>query len=172
MKKLGAERILTKPAKTSELHEAVARIVGAHLPVEDTTKAKDVEEPLGDTQKLSLLLVEDGRGNQIVASQFLEDIGHQVVIANNGLEALDALEQGSFDAILMDMQMPEMDGYETTSQIRDNEMSTGRHIPIIAMTANAMEGDREKCLSYGMDDYLAKPIRAEELYRVLERTLM
>ncbi|MDF1816418.1 MAG: response regulator, partial [Verrucomicrobiales bacterium] len=133
---------------------------------------KKVETPTRDVPRLKLLLVEDGRVNQIVATQFLEEAGHHVVLANNGIEALEKLKVGTFDGILMDMRMPEMDGYETTTIIRESEKKNGTHIPIIAMTANAMEGDRENCLSFGMDDYLAKPVRAEALYRVLERNLI
>ena len=94
--------------------------------------------------------------------------GHTVVVANNGQEALDALENESFDLILMDVQMPTMDGLETTVAIRAQEHTTGAHIPIIAMTANAMQGDRERCLEAGMDGYVAEPIRSSDLYQAVE----
>ena len=90
--------------------------------------------------------------------------GHQVVIASNGCEALETLQHGAFDVVLMDVQMPEMDGYETTAMIRERERETGGHVPIIAMTAHAMKGDRERCLDAGMDGSLTKPIHAQALY--------
>ncbi len=100
----------------------------------------------------------------------LEKLGHSVVVASNGLEAVDALEQGRFDAVLMDMQMPEMDGLQATSAIRAREMRQAiERMPIIALTANAMKGDREKCLMAGMDAYLSKPIKSAELKDALDR---
>jgi CheY-like chemotaxis protein len=99
----------------------------------------------------------------------LQKLGHTVVVANNGREALDALEQGRFDAVLMDMQMPEMDGLQATGAIRTREMAQGlARIPVIALTANAMKGDREKCLMAGMDAYLSKPIKSAELKDALD----
>ena len=105
------------------------------------------------------------------AVNMLQGRGHTVTIANNGQEAVDAYEKTDFDAILMDVQMPEMNGYEATGAIRELEAEAGHdeHIPIIAMTANAMKGDRDKCLESGMDDYVAKPVRSEELFKVLRR---
>jgi CheY-like chemotaxis protein len=99
----------------------------------------------------------------------LEKLGHTVVVAPNGEAALAALHQQSFDLVLMDVQMPIMGGFETTAAIRAQEQVTGSHLPIIAMTAHAMKGDREKCLAAGMDDYLAKPLKAEELYTAIAR---
>jgi CheY-like chemotaxis protein/HPt (histidine-containing phosphotransfer) domain-containing protein len=112
--------------------------------------------------------VEDGLVNQQVASRLLEARGHHVSIAGNGIEALEALRGHSFDLILMDVQMPEMDGYEATRAIRRDEQQTGAHVPIIAMTAHAMKGDREHCLAAGMDAYLSKPIHAKILYETVE----
>jgi CheY-like chemotaxis protein len=94
--------------------------------------------------------------------------GHTVVVAGNGREALAALEKDRFDVVLMDVQMPEMDGLEATAAIRREERATGAHVPILAMTAHALKGDRERCLAAGMDGYLTKPVRAESLYQVLE----
>jgi CheY-like chemotaxis protein len=99
----------------------------------------------------------------------LEKQGHHVTVAPNGHEALAALDRESFDAVLMDVQMPEMDGFETTAAIRARERDTGRHLPIIAMTAHAMQGDRERCLAAGMDSYISKPIKARELIELLEK---
>jgi CheY-like chemotaxis protein len=106
--------------------------------------------------------------NQKLVSRLLEKRGHCVKVVANGREALGALEQGTYDLVLMDMQMPEMDGFEATVELRKREKLTGLHTPIVALTAHAMKGDRERCLNAGMDGYLSKPIRAQELYELLE----
>jgi two-component system, sensor histidine kinase and response regulator len=110
-------------------------------------------------QPLRVLLVEDNLINQKVASRMLEKNGHNVITANNGREALDILGEREFDAVLMDVQMPEMDGLETTAAIRASERGTDRHLPIVAFTAHALMGDRERCLDAGMDVYLSKPVQ-------------
>ena len=117
---------------------------------------------------LRLLLVEDNLINQKVACRMLEKVGHTVVVANNGKEALETLAGLAFDAVLMDVQMPEMDGFAATAAIRAREVGTGVHTPIIAMTAHALKGDRERCLAAGMDGYVTKPLRPQELFDVLE----
>jgi CheY-like chemotaxis protein len=99
----------------------------------------------------------------------LEKRGHRVVVASNGREALAALEEGTFDLVLMDIQMPEMDGMEVTAKIREKENLTGGHQPVVALTAHAMKGDQELCLAAGMDDYLTKPIRPQELDKLLNK---
>jgi CheY-like chemotaxis protein len=114
-----------------------------------------------------ILLVEDSVPNQKVALAMLQSHGHTVVVANDGNEAVGLFGAQEFDAILMDIQMPGMDGFACTAAIRATESGTGRHIPIVAMTAHALAGDREKCLAAGMDDYVSKPIRREELLRAL-----
>jgi two-component system, sensor histidine kinase and response regulator len=119
--------------------------------------------------KLRILLAEDNMVNQRLAFRLLEKQGHVIVLANNGQEALDHLLKDSFDLILMDVQMPDVDGLEATREIRKREVSTGKHIPIVAMTAHAMEGDRERCIEAGMDDYISKPIKASMLFEVIER---
>jgi two-component system sensor histidine kinase/response regulator len=119
--------------------------------------------------RLRVLLAEDNAVNQKIASRVLEKQGHHVTIAADGREALAALDGENFDVVLMDVQMPEMDGFETTSAIRVRERDTGKRLPIIAMTAHAMQGDRERCLAAGMDSYIAKPIRARELIELLEK---
>ena len=114
-----------------------------------------------------ILLAEDSLVNQRVAVGFLTKWGHQVVIANHGREAVEHWRREPFDVVLMDVQMPEMNGYDATAAIRREEQGTGRRTPIVAMTAEAMKGDREHCLAAGMDDYLSKPIDAESLFRVV-----
>ena len=113
-----------------------------------------------------ILLVEDNKVNQLVGSKVLENLGYGFTIANNGVEAVEAFQSGTYDAVLMDCQMPEMDGYEATAAIRRLEGSAG-HIPIIAMTAAAMEGDRETCMAAGMDDFITKPVRLEAVATAL-----
>ncbi len=117
---------------------------------------------------LRVLVAEDNLVNQRLAVRLLEKRGHQVVVAATGLEALKALEKESFDLVLMDVQMPEMDGLEATTAIREKEKNTGLHQPVVALTAHAMKGDREKCLAGGMDGYLTKPIRPQALDQRLE----
>ena len=121
-------------------------------------------------RKLRILLAEDNKVNQLVAARLLEKRGHTVVIAGNGREALAALDEpgsGGFDLILMDVQMPEMDGFEATGIIRAREKSSGTHLPIIAMTAHAMKGDEERCLAAGMDGYVSKPIQVEQFFAAI-----
>jgi CheY-like chemotaxis protein len=117
-----------------------------------------------------VLLVEDNPVNQKLGRIVLTRLGLQVDIANNGLEALRLLPQRPYDLVFMDCQMPEMDGFEATTAIRSWEVSTGRpRVPIVAMTANAMAGDRERCLAAGMDDYIAKPIQSQRIVEALQR---
>jgi CheY-like chemotaxis protein len=121
-----------------------------------------------DAKKLRVLLAEDNPVNQKVATRLLERRGHEVTVANNGLEAISLAEQDAFDLILMDVQMPEMDGLEATARIRAIQKESGVYVPIIAMTAYAMTGDREKCLNAGMDGYVNKPINPEEFVATVE----
>jgi CheY-like chemotaxis protein len=120
---------------------------------------------------LQILLVEDNVINQKVASRMLEKNGHTVVVASNGKEALRAVEAGRFDAVLMDVQMPEMDGLEATAAIRAAEQGTDRRLPIVALTADAMTGDRERCLEAGMDGYVTKPVQSPQLLQALAEVL-
>ena len=164
-RKLGAAAYLTKPVTESELFDAVLTALGA--------KVKRAEPPVLITRhslregqrKLRILLAEDNAVNQMLAARLIEKQGHAATVVSNGREALAALEKGSFDVVLMDVQMPEMDGFEATAEIRRKEETTGKHLPIIAMTAYAMRGDRERCLNAGMDSYVCKPIRPEDLFR-------
>ena len=161
---------LLKPIRQSELREAVARVLGAkeqrsEIPLVTRYSLQDVLDP---SVSLRVLLAEDNLVNQRLGMRLLEKRGHSVVVAGNGRETLAAFESGGFDLILMDLQMPEMDGFEATVAIRKKEKDSGSHLPIVALTAHAMKGDREKCLAGGMDGYLTKPIRPQELDELLE----
>jgi CheY-like chemotaxis protein len=125
--------------------------------------------PPRESAKLHCLVVEDNQVNQLLAVRLLQKEGHSAVAAGTGMAALAALEREQFDVVLMDVQMPGMDGFETTGAIREKERRSGIHLPIIAMTAHAMEGDRQRCLEAGMDGYVTKPIRAGEFLAVLAR---
>jgi two-component system sensor histidine kinase/response regulator len=165
---------LTKPVRRAELRSAItAALAGPSLEINQVigthrARGHSLEEmSTGSTARI--LLTEDNVINQRVARRMIEKAGHTVVIAGNGREALDWLSREEFDIVLMDVQMPEMDGLEATAAIRKRERGTGVHIPIIAMTAHAMKGDEERCLASGMDGYLAKPIRAPLLLDLLKK---
>jgi PAS domain S-box-containing protein len=167
--KLGVSAYLLKPIRQSELREAIARVLGARQ--QNETVPLVTRFSLGNardgSQVLRVLVAEDNLVNQRLIVRLLEKRGHRVTVAANGREALDALGKESFDLVLMDVQMPEMDGFEATAAIRLREQGTGLRIPIIALTAHAMKGDREKCLEGGMDGYLTKPIRPQDLDALL-----
>lgn len=131
-------------------------------------QSRDLENS-GQEKSLELLIVEDDRIIQRVIEKFSIRKGWKVVLAEDGNAALDAYQKQEFDVIIMDCQMPVLDGYETTGEIRELESQSGRRTPIIAMTANALEGFREKCLNAGMDDYLTKPIETSAFYAIVER---
>jgi two-component system, sensor histidine kinase and response regulator len=120
---------------------------------------------------LQILLVEDNLINQKLAARLLEKAGHVVTIAANGKEAVDQVAARPFDLVLMDVQMPEMDGYEATQAIRQRERGERRHLPIVALTAHAMVGDREKCLQAGMDGYVTKPVQPPVLFAAMAEAL-
>jgi CheY-like chemotaxis protein len=120
-------------------------------------------------ERLNVLVAEDNLVNQKLVVRMLEKRGHRVKVVDSGLAALEALEAERFDVVLMDVQMPEMDGLEATIKIRKKERDHGTHVPIIAMTAHNMKGDRDRCLQAGMDGYISKPINAKELFEALER---
>jgi signal transduction histidine kinase/CheY-like chemotaxis protein len=172
---------LLKPVNQSELFDTIVKVFATHqvdaVPADAApADAKPVEvtsELLSPSdQCLKILLVEDSLVNQKLARALLGRRGHQVIVANNGREAVDHFKDEEFDLILMDIQMPEMDGIEATAAIRSDEQRTGTHMPIIALTAHALKDDRERCLDAGMDDYVAKPIRANVLFDTIERTLV
>jgi CheY-like chemotaxis protein/nitrogen-specific signal transduction histidine kinase len=167
---LGVAAYLLKPIRQSELREAIARILGAReqegaIPLITRFSLHDARDP---SAFLRVPLAEDNAVNQRLAVRLLEKRGHRVAVAGNGREALEALEKEKFDLVFMDVQMPEMDGLEATATIREREKSSGLHQPIIALTAHAMKGDREKCLAAGMDGYLTKPIRPQDLEGILD----
>lgn len=161
-RELGISDYLSKPIKQSELFDAIVTAMTEHgRKRERYERASAFIE--ASEYSLRVLLAEDNPVNQTLAMRILEKLGHKVRVVNNGREALERSQVEEFDLILMDIQMPEMDGLEATAAIRGAEASTGKHVPIVAMTAHAMKGDKEKCLSAGMDGYLSKPIRIEEL---------
>ena len=163
---LSISRHLLKPPKHSELLSSIQKALGSEDFGLDAAAGSETLhfEPSGPK---NILLVEDGVTNQKLAIAMLKKWNHKVTLATNGLEAVEAWRIGNFDLILMDLQMPEMDGLTATQKIRRLEKSTGKHIPIITMTAHAMPGDREKCLQAGMDGYVSKPVRKEKLFDAL-----
>jgi CheY-like chemotaxis protein len=166
----GIAAYLLKPVKQSELFDAIVLTLGVTAEEEEPVTASMVLAPT-ILNPLQILLAEDSLVNQKLAVALLERRGHTVTVASNGREAIAALESRPFDLVLMDVQMPEMDGLEATAMIRAREKQTGVHVPIVAMTAHALKGDRERCLAAGMDDYVSKPIRVRELLETLERLL-
>jgi two-component system, sensor histidine kinase and response regulator len=177
-RRAGAEAYLTKPVRQSQLYDALATVMSKPekvVPEKKDEKQLVTSHSLREAKaqsRLRVLVAEDNQVNQQVAVKMLERLGYKADVAANGLEALEALSRIPYSAVLMDVQMPEMDGYEATAEIRRRERSEGQHTPVIAMTANAMEGDREKALEAGMDDYVSKPVKVEELEAALERWLL
>jgi len=164
---LAVSQYLTKPVRRAEMHAAIVRaLTGGAEP--KPSEATRLPHSLAVSSS-RILLAEDNVVNQRLALRVLEKAGHFVVVANNGREALSALQKQMFDLVLMDVQMPDMDGFETTKAIRKSELGKGMHVPIIAMTAHAMTGDRERCLASGMDDYISKPIRSADLLGLIEK---
>ena len=171
MRRIGVAAHLVKPVKQSELLDWIITVISA-APAKPISPAQTSAVPAGpSTRPLRILLAEDNVVNQKVAASILAKRGHEVVVACNGKEALEALEKDVFDLVLMDVQMPELGGFEATAKIREKEQRTGEHIPIIAMTAHAMKGDEERCLDAGMDGYIAKPIRPNDLMETIEKLL-
>jgi CheY-like chemotaxis protein len=163
---------LAKPIKQQEFARAVARMLGAAEEEAPASRALSGAESLvhlGAAERpLRVLLVEDSVANQKVALAMLGD-GADIEVASDGAEAVRAFQEGAFDVVLMDVQMPVMDGYASTAAIRSLERATGRRVPIIAMTAHASSADRGRCLAAGMDDYISKPIRRDSLLAALTR---
>ena len=167
----GVAAYLVKPVTQVELLHSVRDALGTGD--EHVTSAAEQISPQVINHKsqraLRILLVEDNSLNQQVASGLLEDMGHAVTIAGNGREAVETFAEGVFDLVFMDIQMPEMDGYQATAVIREEQQRSSIRVPIVAMTAHAMSGDREKCLAAGMDDYISKPISRDRLFAVIEQ---
>ena len=177
-REMGFAAHLLKPVKQSLLLDAIVSAVtgGGVRKVRRPEPAATAREPADhstDQRTLHVLLAEDNPTNQKFAVRAIEKSGHSVVVANNGREAVEAMEQQPYDVVLMDIHMPEMDGYEATAAIREREQQTAgsARTPIIAMTANAMKGDREKCLAAGMDGYVSKPVKRQTLFAEIDRVL-
>ncbi|MDY7229976.1 hybrid sensor histidine kinase/response regulator [Hyalangium rubrum] len=165
---VGFAAVLSKPAKSLHLHTVIAQALGAKMAPRPPTAPPLLDRRLAESHPLRILLAEDYVVNQKVALRILEKMGYRAEVAANGLEVLEALQRQRFDVVLMDVQMPEMDGLEATRRIRA-DLPPARQPRIIAMTASAMQGDRERCLQAGVDDYVAKPVRIEELQAALLR---
>ena len=178
-KEVGISGYLAKPIKQSDLFDTIMMTMG--LSQEETPAVITLHKVYEEREIFNILLAEDNLINQTLAIKLLETRGHRVTLASNGIEAVEAFKKGDFDLILMDIQMPEMDGFEASREIRKletgdpqqspiaNRQSSIHSIPIIAMTAHAMTGDREKCIDAGMDDYVSKPIKPEALYSVIDK---
>jgi PAS domain S-box-containing protein len=168
-RELGVAAHLTKPIGQSELLDAILHAVGGKVPAAAPASRPGTHDPLREPPRgLRILLAEDNHVNQILAVRLLEKRGHHVQVAGDGREVLEKLKTADFDLVLMDVQMPVMGGFEATAAVREMEKSTGKHIPIVALTAHAIKGDRERCLAAGMDGYVEKPIRSEELFEQIE----
>ncbi len=166
---------LTKPIKPAQLHEVLVRVVSGSKPAPQKPARAKLDPGLAQRLPLRMLLCDDNAINQKVAMRLLQQMGYRPEVAGNGLEALAALDKQPFDIIFMDVQMPEMDGLEATRLVRERQQDESRFpnykssIIIVAMTANAMPGDRDRCLNAGMDDYIAKPVRPEDVRKIVER---
>ena len=169
---LGMTSYLTKPLRLSDLRKVIGMTIGESTLRNKAALSSVSEHPCRvHDEKLDILLVEDNVINQKVGMRVLENQGHRVVLAKNGKEAIDILEDQNFDLVFMDIQMPLMDGFTATQCIREKEKKTGEHVPIVAMTAHALKGDREHCLNMGMDDYVAKPLKTEQIIQTIERVM-
>jgi CheY-like chemotaxis protein len=173
----GIAAYLTKPIPQAELLQAICRTLGT-AQADGTAAASATSATVVTRHSLReesphwrVLLAEDSAVNRLLAVRLLEKRGHKVTTANHGREAVEVFQKQEFDLILMDIQMPEMDGFEATAAIRALEAGTGQHIPIIALTAHALTGDREKCIEAGMDGYSTKPIRADNLYMEMDKAM-
>jgi PAS domain S-box-containing protein len=167
-RELGISVYLIKPVRQAELLKAICTALKG-APAETAAPLVTRHSLREDRRRLRVLLAEDNTVNQKIASRFLEKRGYEVTFVENGFQAVEVSASEEFDVILMDVQMPEMDGYEATAAIRAREYGTEKHVKIIAMTAHALKGDQEQCLAAGMDAYLSKPVRPTELYDAIER---
>ncbi len=171
-KRLNVAGYMIKPVTRDELYRVLVNVLQPHVATQpsasNTTSTEGIAREFGS---LAILVAEDNPVNQRLAQRLLEKAGHRVEIATNGKEAVEKWAQGKYDLILMDIQMPEMDGYAATREIREREVNSGQHTPIIGLSANALKGHREKGLAAGMDGYITKPIRIPELVGELHRVL-
>ena len=167
-RELGIAAYLTKPVRQADLLEAIVRVLGSKTRADEPESLVTRHSLRENRRGLQILVVEDNIVNQRLAEHMLRNRGHVVTIANNGREGLEVLERQRFDLALVDVQMPEMDGLQMTATVRNQEKSSGAHLPIIAMTAYAMKGDRERCLDAGMDNYVAKPINSRQLFELID----
>jgi PAS domain S-box-containing protein len=165
---LGIQAYLPKPVKRSDLLQAIQTVMSSPGQTKHEPALVTLHSLREGRGRLKILLAEDNRVNQVLAVRLLEKRGHSVVLVETGKAALKALQTESFDLALMDIQMPEMDGLEATARVREHERATGMHIPIVAMTAHAMTGDKERCLEAGMDAYISKPLSVKELFATIE----
>jgi two-component system, sensor histidine kinase and response regulator len=181
-RELGIAAYAMKPVQQEELLKIIYQVLSRPAPIAAATD--DTSPPSGEeeapitpaeaaesTARLRILLAEDNDFNQQLIDHLLRRQGHDVVVAHDGRRALEALDHGSFDLMLLDIQMPEFDGFQVIQALRRRERAEGGHLPVVALTAHSMKGDRERCLQAGMDEYLSKPIRAAELFAVIERVL-
>src|ERR1700737_4282328 len=169
-RELGISAYLVKPIRQGELLDAICHVLDKTAqtqPAPLVTRHTLREEK----HRIRILLAEDNAINQTLAVRLLEKRGYSVTVAPDGRAAVEAFQTGGFELVLMDIQMPGMDGFEATVAIREREKLTGAHIPIVAMTAHALVGDQERCLASGMDGYVSKPIRTSELFAVIEKRL-
>ena len=166
---LGISAYLTKPVSEADLLEAILQVLGPGKGTDAGQPQLITRHSLREGRKhLRILVVEDNPVGRHLAVRLAEKQGHSTMTAASGRDALEILEKEKFDLVLMDVQMPEMDGFEATAAIRRKEAGTGFHLPVIALTAHAMQGDRERCLEAGMDAYLTKPLQLKELFAMLE----
>jgi signal transduction histidine kinase/CheY-like chemotaxis protein len=167
-REIGISAYLTKPIKPSDLLHAIKLMMGSREVQQENQPLLTAHFIRESRNALTILVAEDNLVNQTLARRLLEKRGHTVIVAETGKAAVAVVEKQTFDLVLMDVQMPEMDGLEATAAIREREKTTGKHLPIIAMTANAMIGDKEHCLQTGMDGYVAKPLSAKDLFEAIE----
>jgi CheY-like chemotaxis protein len=170
-RELGIAAYLIKPVSQSQLLDTILRVLGTKAEAGEETRLVPRHSLEQQQRSLRVLLAEDNPVNQKLESRLMEKRGHRVVVVANGREALEALQKQTFDLVVMDVSMPEMDGFEAAAVIRAKETGSGSRLPIIAMTAHAMKGDRERCLAAGMDGYVSKPVRAQELFQAIESLL-
>ncbi|MGB7731975.1 MAG: response regulator [Candidatus Acidiferrum sp.] len=168
-RELGIAAYLVKPVRQKELQDTLSNILN---PSPEKKASLVTRHTLRENaHRLNILLAEDNKVNQIIAVRLLEKRGWVVTVVANGRDAVASARIGNFDVIILDIQMPEMDGFQAASAIREAERSSGAHVPIVALTAHAMKGDEERCLSAGMDGYVTKPIQTKDLFATIEKIL-